>query len=227
MTDQTIGQRIRSRRKAFPLTQKELGSKVGITSAAISQLEKGESKNPSSENLLRIATALECSPHWLQTGEGEADNNVAQVVSSYTVSDHIEVPFFDVELSAGAGCHIDMEAVAEHVTVGSEVLSNHNVQPDQVVAARVRGDSMSPRLLDGDTILIDTSDKRPQDGQVFAIAVESELKVKRLIRRMDGSWVISSDNKSDPSYQDETISHHNFENLRVIGKVFMIMMGGI
>lgn len=227
MITNTIGKRIRSRRKTLSLTQRELGERVGISSAAISQLEKGESKNPSSENLLLIAEALKCSPHWLQTGKGNEESNVSEVVNSFTVMNTVDIPFFDVELAAGIGTHIDMESVSNHVTLGTEVLLAHNINADQVVAAKVRGDSMSPRLLDGDTILIDTSDNRPVDGQVYAIAVDNELKVKRLIKRMDSSWIISSDNKLDPSYIDETISHHNFESLRIIGRVFMIMMGGI
>ncbi len=226
-----IGERIRARRKELNLKQPELGKIVGISGAAISQLERGDSKNPSSENLLKLAKALKCSPEWLQTGRGSTTGASAEEIGRYTVTRSARIPMYTAELAAGIGTHIDMDAVSEFFEVGQEVLEQHNLKETSVVAARVRGDSMSPRLLDGDIVLIDTSERRPRDRQVYAIAVGegeyADLKVKRLVHNLDGSWTISSDNKDDPDYRDQTISTHNFQELRVIGKVVMILMGGI
>lgn len=229
----TIGQRIAEARALAGLNQSQLAKRLGLRPQSIQQWELDKT-TPRPKRLDEIAKVLSVSPEWLLFGHGSSKGSPeakptgsnAEVVTSYAVSDVVSIPLFDVELAAGVGTHIDMDRVAEHVSVGREILDQHNVTQDQVVAAKVKGDSMSPRLLDGDTILIDTSDKRPRDGQVYAIAVEDELKVKRLIRKMDGSWIVSSDNK-DPAYRDEIISLANFERLRVIGRVFMIMMGGI
>lgn len=86
---------------------------------------------------------------------------------------------------------------------------------------------MSPRLQDGDILLVNTADNKPSSGNVYAIAVDTELRVKRLVKRMDGSWIISSDNKANPAYVDETISNHNFEKLRIIGRAVKVLMGDI
>ncbi len=226
-----IGDRIRARRKDLGLKQPELGKLVGISASALSQLERGDSKSPSAENLLRLAKALKCSPEWLQTGRGTAAGASAEEIGRYTVTRSARIPMYTAELAAGIGTHIDMDSVSEFFEVGQEVLERHNLSETQVVAARVRGESMSPRLLDGDVVLIDTSDKRPRDRQVYAVAVGegeyADLKVKRLLHNLDGSWTISSDNKDDPDFRDQTISTHNFRELRVIGRVVFIMMGHI
>lgn len=60
----TTGELIKAARKKAGLTQAELGAKLGISSAAISQFEK-PSSNPTSETLEKIATVLGCSPAYL------------------------------------------------------------------------------------------------------------------------------------------------------------------
>lgn len=215
---QTIGDRIRMRRKELQITQAELSKRVGISAPAISQLEKGESKAPSSTNLLALAQALTCTPDWLQKG---IDKEVA------ISSDFINIPILDVELAAGAGTHIDAEQVTDWAPVSKDWLYDNNLNSNFLVIVRVSGDSMSPRLQDEDMLLVDTADTRPATGNVYAIAVDNELRVKRLIKRIDGCWAISSDNKSNPAYQDEIVSHHNFEQLRIIGKVIRVLMGKV
>lgn len=151
-----------------------------------------------------------------------------QVVKNFPASGTVRIPMFNAELAAGTGAHIDMDAVSEFLEIPENVLADHGLRPGSIVGAKVRGDSMMPRLMDGDTILIDTSDRWPKDGQVYAIAVEGELRVKRILRPVGGHHiVITSDNKTDPTYRDETISAADFERLRVIGRVVSIWFSGI
>lgn len=215
----SIGDRIRARRKELKLTQAELGRKVGISSPAISQLEKGESKSPSSDNLLTLSKALSCSPEWLQTG-------IASPVA-FTETKFINIPILDVELAAGVGIHIDMEEVTDWVPISQDWICANRLPESHLVVVRVSGDSMSPRLQDGDMLLVNTADKQPMSGKVYAIANGDELRVKRLIKQMSGSWVISSDNKHDPAYQDELVPPHEFTQLRVVGRVIKVLMGDV
>jgi len=139
----------------------------------------------------------------------------------------IEVPIFDVELAAGAGTAIDLEHVKDSVPISSDWIIEQNLNQHSLAAVFVAGDSMAPRLQDGDTILVDRSDRQLVSGKVYAIAVDGELRVKRMLKRFDGNWVISSDNKQDPTYQDEVVAHYNIDQLRVIGKVVKVIMGDV
>jgi len=223
----TIGGRIAEARTAAGLNQSQLAAKIGVTPQSIQHWENDRTA-PRGNRIEELAKTLEVTPEWLTFGSSTAPEGASgEIIHSYEVSSYAaQIPLLDIELAAGAGTYANMEVATEHVTVGKEIFVQHGIAEEQVVAVRVKGESMSPRLHDGDTILVDTSDKIPKDQQVYAIAVEEDLKVKRLVRRMDGNWLIRSDNRDFADY-DEVISPVNFQNLRVIGRVFMIMMGEI
>ncbi|HBP96963.1 MAG TPA: XRE family transcriptional regulator, partial [Pantoea agglomerans] len=69
MKNETLGDRIRLRRKSLQLTQKQLAQQVKVSHVAISQWEKEETL-PRGENLLRLAEALGCAPAFLIDGDG-------------------------------------------------------------------------------------------------------------------------------------------------------------
>ena len=60
----TIGSRIRAIRTAKGLTQKELGTQVGMPSSRLSKAENGDNPIPVSA-LVRIAKALETDLNWI------------------------------------------------------------------------------------------------------------------------------------------------------------------
>lgn len=67
----TIGERIKEARKEKGLRPVELAKKIGVTRAAVGAWESGKTKRILGENLLKIATALDVKPDWLETGKGE------------------------------------------------------------------------------------------------------------------------------------------------------------
>lgn len=214
MTDMSFADRIRKRLSDLQMSQRELAERAGVSQVAIHKLATG--KTESSRKLVEIADALNCSPEWLQKG-----------LSSPPKQDigFVQIPILDVELAAGAGTHIDMESVSDWVPISQDWIQGNHLPKDRLVVVSVSGDSMTPRLQSGDMLLVNTADQKPISGKIYAIAVDNELRVKRLMKRMDGSWAISSDNKSNPAYQDEIISHHNFEQLRIIGRAVRVLMG--
>jgi transcriptional regulator with XRE-family HTH domain len=56
-----IGAAVRARRKALELSQEELADNAGIDRSHMGKIERGE-RNVSLINIIRIATALGCSP---------------------------------------------------------------------------------------------------------------------------------------------------------------------
>lgn len=63
----------------------------------------------------------------------------------------------------------------------------------------VRGDSMEPSLYDGDTVVVNTADKKMVSGAVYVINYEGEAVVKRMIRDA-GQWWLASDNPDQRKY---------------------------
>lgn len=70
----SIGNRIRERRKELRLTQTDMHRECGITSGALSQIENG-SRVPSAIAFYSISQALNCSMEYLMTGISSETKN--------------------------------------------------------------------------------------------------------------------------------------------------------
>jgi hypothetical protein len=82
----------------------------------------------------------------------------------------------------------------------------------------VEGDSMSPALLHGDLVAIDTQVTRVNVSGIYVLRFDGDLTIKRVTKRSDGSLVISSDN---PQYSrgDEVFTREQAATLQVIGRM--------
>jgi transcriptional regulator with XRE-family HTH domain len=70
-----IGVRLRHARRLRGLSQEKLAKQAGVTQAAISQLEKGESKSFKGSTLISLAHHLQVNPAWLAEGKGQMDGS--------------------------------------------------------------------------------------------------------------------------------------------------------
>lgn len=160
MKNETLGDRIRLRRKSLQLTQKQLAQQVKVSHVAISQWEKEETL-PRGENLLRLAEALGCAPAYLIDGDG---------------------PVFSE--NSWAGLHqiplLAQRDVAQWLndagTVRHELLMHNDMAlSQQSFAIRVEEQAMTPAILRGDVVIIDPS-LAPQPGDcVLAMQQQNAL----------------------------------------------------
>ena len=74
----TVGERIRERRLALGLSQRDLASE-GVSYAYISRLE-ANTRRPSVRALRKLAVTLDVSVHWLETGEEDPAEELARIV---------------------------------------------------------------------------------------------------------------------------------------------------
>lgn len=65
-----MNERIALLRKALQLTQAEMGSRLGVTRAAISRIESGD-RNLTERMIVDIIRNFNVSDHWIRTGDGE------------------------------------------------------------------------------------------------------------------------------------------------------------
>ncbi len=71
MTTETFGERLRRLREARGLRKTVLARRVGLTEAAIRQLESGRTSDARLADGVRIAAALGVEPGYLAFGEGD------------------------------------------------------------------------------------------------------------------------------------------------------------
>jgi phage repressor protein C with HTH and peptisase S24 domain len=128
-----------------------------------------------------------------------------------------------VELSAGPGCEVELEQVEDHLAFRTDWLKSKGLRADSLRAVYARGDSMAPRIQDGDILLMDTTVGSIVDGAVYALRYDRDVRVKRLTWRFDGALIIRSDNP-DPAYRDEIVPREQLEAVNLLGCV--VWVGG-
>ena len=167
MSTETIGERIRRRRKALNLTQKNLAKSLQDAShGSISQWES-DITSPSAKNLFDLSIALECDFAWLLNG-GEESNVVPASLKSF------KIPLISY-VQAGA-C---FESCKLKDLTGLEYIMTTLELSDKAFALTIKGDSMEPEFREGDIVIIDPS-VEPTPGEfVVALKGESEVTFKK------------------------------------------------
>lgn len=165
-----IGERLKEVRKERRMSQAELARKVGLRQASISDLESGKTRGTAS--IAKIASALNVSAMWLETGRGDKepvqlDNNVTPVDmhSGY-------VPVISWVNAGEWRTALDDRATYEHVPCPTKKHGRGTF------ALYVRGISMynpSGRhsFSDGDLIFVDPS-REAMNGD-YIIAMHNDL----------------------------------------------------
>jgi repressor LexA len=103
-------------------------------------------------------------------------------------------------------------AIAEDV---SEFLVPDWLVPNRpgIVAIRVRGDSMAPRIEDGAIVFIDTTKIRPRSGEIVAAYLDGEATLK--VYRVENRTVLLE--PFNRAYQPIRVA--DIRHLRILGTV--------
>jgi phage repressor protein C with HTH and peptisase S24 domain len=219
----SVAERLSQKMAEMGLTQAELARRVGVSQPTIFKLASAQSTN--SVHLHKIARALGTTPEYLLGETDDAQNQMVQ--SSRTAyragpsasdSLSISIPEIDIGYSMGSGLVLQDHAEAKPVPFPREWLRTLiRGSFDQVFIARGEGDSMLPTLLDGDFMLIDTSQNaiNAQD-RLWCLGYGDLGMIKRVRALPDGGFAIISDN---PAVQSFTAYDGE---VQVIGRVVWI-----
>lgn len=132
---------------------------------------------------------------------------------------HVYFTKCDVKFAGGPG--------DSFVFVNEERDRSHAFRRDWIVRRRFKeeamkiidvvGDSMEPLIRNGDVVCINTADRVPKSGEIYAIATSDGPRVKYLYRRdRDGLWELRSENPA-PKYAPEVVTEQH--QLEVVGRV--------
>lgn len=180
-------------------SQADLCRAAGITKGTANQWLSGGIKSMKIEYAMGIQALTGYNALWIVTGKGSKKS-----LESFSVQESpkiIKIKRVELKLSAGiTGFQIE----ADHDQAGTYNLEKswidaNGLNPESLIAIKVRGDSMIPNLHHGDTVVINTADTKPKDGIVFAFNYEGEAVIKRLSRDA-GDWWLTSDNSDKTKY---------------------------
>lgn len=210
----TLAERLVWARTRKQLSQDQLAKLAGVSQSTIGNLEAGIRN--SARKITSIALALEVSAAWLAEGLGAPEIQDQTAFSDETHipanaipvrafqsgdSDFVEIQKVKLKLSAGiSGFGIEplIESGAP-IVFQKEWLERHGYFADHLIALKIRGESMRPKLDDGDLVVINTADRIPKDNLVYAVNFDGEDIIKRL-RRENREWWLVSDNPDQKAY---------------------------
>lgn len=165
------GSRMAARRAELGMTQGDLAKAIGVSQQAITQWENGETRRP--KKLMELSKTLGVDPAWLLGAGNDAEGE--------RPSEFIYVDAYDFKPGMGGGGIVpDYNEPAFRMPLSPEYARKARLNTKHLISVETEGDSMAPHLLSGDQILIDTSDKNPARGGIFAVTINETIVVKRL-----------------------------------------------
>ncbi|WP_085442535.1 XRE family transcriptional regulator [Magnetofaba australis] len=226
----TFATRLREARTALKLSQMALAKRARVSQGLIHKLE--HEGDGSTTRLLQIAEALNVRPEWLANGEeprrwgspklmGADEAHLpkgAPQKTEPTAHGYTLIPRFSVEASAGSGNEILQEEVLDRLAFQTAWLEEKNLDPRFLGIIQAMGDSMTPTLCDGDTLLVSMNQRQAMDGRIFVLRSSTGLFVKRL-RILPGKTQLISDNDKYPPYE---ISADQSDQWEIIGRVIWV-----
>lgn len=142
---------------------------------------------------------------------------LAQTNNQLQPDDWTDVTAYGQQVAAGDGMTPEEYAETKSLKFKRSSLRRKGLHPHKLSIFYAKGDSMEPRIHDGDALLIDTDDTRPRDGCIYVVKYDGGFLVKRL-HLYGNSWFLVSDNGSDPKWRKPIpIDHTN--DFEVIGRV--------
>lgn len=164
--------------------------------------------------------------NWLILGDGVSplERLVSHHMSSLNAArlpahkDYTAIDLYDIDAATDAGCVLGREQVESTVYFERALLEERGLSADTLLGARISGDSMADTLKDGDRVLIDRTQTKP-DG-VFLFRMNEELRIKRLQRAAGGALRILSDN---PRYASELVAPDALDCIDIIGRCEIVI----
>ena len=193
--------RIRKQRIRLGISLQELSRRTGLNKSTLQRYETGQIDKLPLERAQLIAKGLETSVEYILGLDG-GNIELADADMIYSI------PVFD-SVSAGFGCYADSRAVEYRPTFVSNPSDAENY-----LWINVKGDSMSPKIEDGDRILVRRQDS-VENGSVAVVMIDDEAVVKKI--KYGKNWVEL--HSFNPYYPVRRFEKGELMRLRVVGLV--------
>lgn len=239
----SVGERIKSTRKAKKISAEELARKINVSVSTLYRYEKGDIEKVSTEVLKQIAIALNTEPAyfmgWSDTPTPVQTQTLQEII---VTSKQLEQPrqekvlnfaneqleeqnkvvsMFDKKLEEEDYINDYVEGL---VAAGNGTFQEDNLHmevrlrasdvPEEYdTIAKVAGDSMEPLIQDNDLLFINIT-SQVDINDIGIFQINGKNFVKKLKRDYGGAWYLQSLNNN---YEEIYLSED--DNIRTIGEV--------
>lgn len=195
----SLGERIKTARKAAGLTQRQLADKIQVSNTSISNWEVGIS-NPDPDTIQNLCWALSVQPNYFFSVDTAIPTNILPLPRMK-----------EWKVLGGTACGDPLYMEFDEETV----LAPDNIDADFVF--RCVGDSMiGARILDGDIVFVKSGNV--DNGQIAVVRIEDSYSLKRIYRGEDYLELRSENPKYPP-----IIIRGEQENAEIVGKAVQFL----
>lgn len=211
----TLGDIIKEYRASRNLSMDAFSTKSGISKAYISLLEKN--RHPKTGK--PIAPSIQCIK---QAAEGmdidfdvlfkKIDGNVTLDVEE---KNRKSTKGVTINVLGRVAAGIPIEAVED--IIDTEEISEDMAATGEFFGLRIHGDSMEPRMSEGDVVIVRKQDDAESGEIVIAMVNGCDATCKRLKKYAEGIMLLSN----NPKYEPMVFSKEEIETkpVRIIGRV--------
>ena len=179
-------------------SQKDLCDNLGFSPASVSSWVNG-TRIPKEGNIVLMASYLDCSVDDIALDPKEAHRKRS----------------FSIPVYARVGAGPPLEASEE--IIDREEISERMASLGSFYGLRISGDSMEPRIVRGDVVIVRKQDTADDGDIVIAIVNQNDAVCKRLKKYKGGIALVSNNPMYEPMYF--TITDTQDIPVRIIGKV--------
>lgn len=179
-----FSERLKTVRQSKSLTQEQVAHIMGVTRSAVSLYEAGQ-REPSYDQLKLLADYYNVSTDYL-LGYATRDNGSDE--STFSKYRGSREGYFRIPVLGSVVAGIPVDAIQD--IEDYEEIKSAMGDPRDYFALRVRGRSMEPRLMDGDTIIV-RKQEDVDSGQTAVVLVNgNEGTVKQVKKSSKGILLI-------------------------------------
>ena len=204
----SIGHKIRNRRIELGLSQEELANIMGYKSrSTINKIELGIN-DITQTKIAKFAKALQTTVSDLMDWE----DNAKESPNNLNILDNNKIrliPLYE-SVSAGFGAYADSQIIDY-----TPIYIKSDTEAEETLCIRVEGDSMYPKIEDGDIIQVHKQDS-VDSGSIAVVLIDSEEGlVKKVVYGDD--WIEL--HSLNPEYKTKRFEGPEVLRVRVVGLV--------
>ena len=203
-----VGDYIKQLRTSKGMTQEELGNIIGVKKAAVQKWESGLVQNLKRTTIKKLATFFDVSPANFIDDSDEKSN-----ISEIYTDGMYKIPVFET-VSAGFGAYASSDII-DYIPI---FVKNPNDVPD-LMGIKVRGDSMYPKIEDGDIIVVHKQTSVDSGSIAVMLLDGEEGLVKKVEYGPDWIDLVSI----NPEYKTRHFEGAEVLKLQVVGLVKQVI----
>lgn len=209
--ENTIGQNIKRRREELGMTQEELAIKLGYKSkSTINKVEMGIN-DITQKKLKKYAEALNTTDSYIIFSEYNSTDLEPIKDSIIPMEKGVSIPVLG-EVAAGIPIFAD-----DNNIIGYEEIDKNMASQGEFFGLRIKGDSMAPRILDGDIVIVRHQNYAENNDIVIVLVNGDSATCKKINKHPNGITLISF----NPVFEPVTYTNKEIQDkpVEIIGKV--------